>query len=81
MEGTQHPAHDIEILRTNLVMKDHELFALRAELDRRGHEFQMLVNTIERLEKTMAACYDRLARKVERTGGLDGEARKRRRRG
>lgn len=70
-------AREIEILKTNLVMKDHELFALRAELDRHCHEFQMLVGSIERLEKSMAACCDRLARKVDR---IDGEPRKRRRR-
>lgn len=72
---------EIDLLQSSLVMKDHEIFNLRTELDRRIHEFQMLVHSIERMEKTMAACYDRVARKVDRLSmGTEGEFRKRKRR-
>ena len=70
--------NEIEMLKANLCMKDHEIFSLRTELERRNHETQALVLSIERLEKTMATCYDRLLRKMERSYEL--ESRKRRRR-
>ena len=71
---------EMDMLKAAVCMKDHELFALRGELDRRIHESQMLFATIERLEKTMAASYDRLIRRLERHGVIELEDRKRRKR-
>ena len=55
-------------------MKEHELYALRSEIERHSSDMQMLALSIERLEKTMAASYDRLIHR------LDPDSRKRRRR-
>jgi hypothetical protein len=62
------PMSEVDIMKATLCMKDHEIFALRGELDRRMHENQMLLMSIERLEKTVAASYDRLVRKLDRYG-------------
>ena len=71
---------EIEILKNNLNIKEHEVFYLRGELERLGQSHQLLLVSIERLEKTMATCYDRLLRKIDRLSGGD-ETRKRCRRG
>lgn len=57
---------DTEALRSALCMKEHETYALRAELERRNLEVQMLTVSIERVERTMAAGFDRIARKLDR---------------
>ena len=62
------PGCEIELLKAALCMKDQELFILRGELERRAHEIQMLAVAMERLERTMAASYDVLIRKLERRG-------------
>jgi hypothetical protein len=62
------PMSEIDLMKATLCMKDHEIFALRSELDRRIHENQMLLLSIERLEKTVAASYDRLVRRLDRYG-------------
>ena len=71
---------DLELLKTTICMKDHEIFNLRSELERKNHEVQSFAVSIERLEKTMATCYDRLLRRLERSGlPVDQGTRKRRR--
>ena len=67
-------AEEIQLLKSALCMKDHELYALRSEIERHSSDMQMLALSIERLEKTMAASYDRLIHR------LDPDSRKRRRR-
>jgi len=70
---------EVDLMKAAMCMKDHEIFALRGELDRRIHENQMLLMSIERLEKTFAASYDRLIRKLDRCGVVqDTQKRKRR---
>jgi hypothetical protein len=79
MEGLPCPpstVSEIDILKHNLELKEHEVFYLRGELERLSQAHQMLLLSTERLEKTMAACYDRLLRKIDRLSGRD-EARKR----
>jgi hypothetical protein len=71
---------DLEALRAALCFKDHELFMLRTQLERMEQENHLLILSIERLEKTTAACFDRIVRKVDRlTNSGETEARKRRR--
>ncbi len=57
---------EIDILKATICMKDHEILNLHSELERRSMETQTLATAIERLEKTMAASYDRLLRRLER---------------
>ena len=83
MEGLQCPSSavsDIDILKHNLELKEHEVFYLRGELERLSQAHQMLLLSTERLETTMAACYDRLLRKIDRLssgGHIRDETRKR----
>ena len=65
-------AEEIQMLKSALCMKEHELYALRSEIH--ASDMQMLALSIERLEKTMAASYDRIIQR------LDPDSRKRRRR-
>ena len=72
---------ETEMLKTGLQFKDNEIFALRAELERRDHMHHDLLMAIERLEKTVAANLDRILRRVDRLAySADSESRKRRRR-
>lgn len=73
---------EIDILKNKLCMKDHEIYILQGELQRRIQESELTAIAIDRVEKTMAACYDRLLRKLERltSHSFDQESRKRRRR-
>ena len=68
------------MLKNSLSIKEHEVFYLRGELERLSQTHQLLLLSIERLEKTMATCYDRLLRKIDRLSAGD-EARKRCKRG
>jgi hypothetical protein len=81
-DSATQQASEIDMLRSALGLRDHEIFILRGELERSHQAQQMLLLSVERLEKTMAACYDRLLRKVDRLAGQDDEqpARKRSRR-
>ena len=56
------------MLRTALGLRDHELCMMRGELERSHQAHHLLLLSMERLEKTMAASYDRLIRKVDRLG-------------
>jgi len=80
-EDQSNSRSEIEILRANLGFKDHEIFMLRSELERNTQAHHLLLLSMERLEKTMAASYDRLIRKVDRLGydHADEPSRKRRR--
>ena len=72
---------EVEVLKTSICFKEHEIFTLRSELERRNQEYQMLMYSIERLEKTTAAHLDRLFRKIDRlTHPVEPEQRFRRRR-
>ena len=67
------PLSEIELLKTTLCFKEHELFTLRSELERRNQECQLLALSLERLEKTTAACNDRVMRRLDRLmPSLDG---------
>ena len=77
MEESQ-PLSEVEILKTTLCFKEHELFTLRSELERRNQEYPLLALSIERLEKTTAAYHDRLLRKLERmTRPVDADSHRR----
>lgn len=65
---------ETELLKSALCMKEHENFALRAELDRRNVDAASLAMALERLEKTFAAYCDRIGRKLDR---LEGKRRHR----
>jgi hypothetical protein len=81
-DSATQQASEIDMLRSALGLRDHEICMLRGELERNHQAQQMLLLSVERLEKTMATCYDRLIRKVDRLGGQEDEppSRKRRRR-
>jgi len=81
MEDQPHPPSEVEMLRAALGLRDHEICMLRGELERSNQAHHMLLLSMERLEKTMAASYDRLIRKVDRLSGdcHDDPSRKRRR--
>jgi hypothetical protein len=81
-DSATQQASEIDMLRSALGLRDHEICMLRGELERNHQAQQMLLLSVERFEKTMAACYDRLIRKVDRLGGHEDEppSRKRRRR-
>jgi serine protease inhibitor len=80
--SNQPQISETDMLKANLGFKDHEIFMLRSELEHRNQEHQLLLLSIERLEKTMAACYDRLIRRIGRMeqGCSNDESRKRKRR-
>jgi hypothetical protein len=81
-DSATQQASEIDMLRSALGLRDHEICMLRGELERSHQAQQMLLLSVERLEKTMAACYDRLIRKVDRLSGHEDEppsSRKRRR--
>jgi hypothetical protein len=79
MEDQSDQLSEIDMLKATLGLRDHEIFMLRSELERNGQAHHMLLLSMERLEKTMAASYDRLLRKVDRLGGGHADERKRRR--
>jgi hypothetical protein len=73
---------ELDLLKNSLSIKEHEVFYLRGELERCNHSHQLLLMSMERLEKTMAASYDRLNRKIDRlchsVGGDESHKRVRR---
>ena len=74
-------AQENSILKNALCVKDHEIYILRSELERRSNEVQNLLYAMDRMEKTIATCYDRLLRKLEHFGVIptvDTGGRKRR---
>jgi len=78
-EPQQQTLSEIDMLKTTLCFKEHELFTLRSELERRNQECQMLALSMERLEKTTAAYYDRLMRRLDRLMPASDSRRARRR--
>lgn len=81
MEDQSNHLSEIDVLKANLSLKDHEIFMLRSQLEHGAQAHHMLMLSMERLEKTMAASYDRLLRKVDRlcNDHADEPSRKRRR--
>ena len=63
---------ELEMCKTALCFKEHELFALRADVQTQHAIIQTLSKSVERLDKTMAAGMDRLSRSVNRMGCCDG---------
>ena len=78
-EPQQQTLSEIDMLKTTLCFKEHELFTLRSELERRNQEFHMLALSLERLEKTTAAYHDRLMRRLDRLMPASDGRRARRR--
>ncbi len=62
----EDPPNETELLRSALCMKEHEVFALRSELDRHSTDAAAMALALERLEKTTAACFDRILRRLDR---------------
>ena len=57
---------ELDMCKTALYFKEHELFALRADVQTQHAIMQTLSQSIERLERTLSAGMDRLARAVNR---------------
>lgn len=74
------PLPDLDMLKHQLYIKDHEIMSLQAELERRIQQNEGMALAMERLEKTVAACFDRLLRRMDRTIDDSGSRNKRRRR-
>ena len=60
------PMNELELCKAALGCKEHELTALR---DTQQTGIQALTKSVERLERTLSAGMDRLARTVNRLGG------------
>lgn len=60
---------ELDMCKTALCFKEHELFTLRADVQTQQAILQTLSQSIERLERTLSAGMDRLARTVDRLGG------------
>ena len=67
------------MLKATICMKEHEIFALRGELERSAHEHQMLIAAMERIERTVEAAFDRLIRRLERHGVINHTDKRKRR--
>lgn len=64
---------ELEMCKTALCFKEHELFALRADVQTQHAILQTLTQAFERMERTVAAGMDRLAHSVNRLGGKQRE--------
>ena len=85
MEGqyeTTNTASELEMCKTALCFKEHELFTLRADVQTQQAALVTMSKSVERLEKTMSAGMDRLIRSVNRLGDTsnNNNTNKRRRR-
>ena len=60
---------ELDMCKTALCFKEHELFALRADVQNQHAILQSLTHSFERMERTVSAGMDRLARTVNRLGG------------
>jgi hypothetical protein len=59
-------ATELEICKATLCLKEQEIYMLGAEIARKGEDIEHLGLAMERLEKTMSACMDRVIRALER---------------
>ena len=57
---------ELEMCKTALCFKEHELFTLRADVQTQHALLHSLSQSVERLERTLSAGMDRLARAVNR---------------
>jgi hypothetical protein len=62
---------ELDMCKTALCFKEHELFALRSDVQTQHAILQTLSQSIERLERTLSAGMDRLARTMNRQGKRD----------
>ena len=70
MEGQfESPMSELEMCKTALCFKEHELFTLRADVQTQQAVIQTLSKSVERLERSLSANMDRLSRAVNRLGG------------
>jgi DNA anti-recombination protein RmuC len=70
MDGEfEPPTNELELCKTALCCKEHELTALRSNLQTQQVGMQTLSKSVERLERTLSAGMDRLVRSVNRLGG------------
>ncbi len=72
-------SHENSILKNALCVKEHEIFVLQTELEKRTADLQSIVYSVERMERTIAACFDRLVRRLERSGSMSDGGKKRHR--
>ena len=80
-ESNVDEVSELDLLKSTLCMKEHEIFTLRNQLECQFQSTQMLAAAVERMEKTMAASYDRLVRRLERAGCIsEQDTRNKRRR-
>jgi hypothetical protein len=59
---------ELDMCKTALLFKEHEIFALRADVQTQQAILQTLSQSVERLERTLGAGMDRLSRSVNRLG-------------
>ena len=57
---------ELEMCKTALCFKEHELFALRADVQTQHAVIQTMAKSVENLEKTFAARMDQLCRAINR---------------
>ncbi len=62
---------ELDMCKTALCFKEHELFTLRSDVQTQHAILQTLSQSIERLERTLSAGMDRLARSMNRVGKRD----------
>ena len=62
---------ELDMCKTALCFKEHELFTLRSDVQTQHAILQTLSHSIERLERTLSAGMDRLARSMNRVGKRD----------
>jgi hypothetical protein len=60
---------ELEMCKTALCFKEHELFTLRADVQTQQAIIQTLAKSVERLERSLSAGMDRLSRSMNRLGG------------
>ena len=59
---------ELDMCKTALCFKEHEIFALRNDVQTQHTILQNMAQSLERLKRTMSAGMDRLARTVNRLG-------------
>lgn len=73
--------NELEMCKTALCFKEHELLALRADVQTQHAIIQTMARSMERLEKTFAARMDQLSRSISRQRSPSPANSKRRRNG
>jgi hypothetical protein len=69
MDGQfEAPTNELEMCKAALCFKEHELIALRTDVQAQHANMQALSKSVERIERTLSAGMDRIARTMNRLG-------------